>query len=459
MAILPPWSRFKQIVFFNSAAVSVWIIILFLAGAFIYSRFVVQPAQQEKRQEPAKITNRTPGAGEAPADQREIINRQVAEMRALEPSKERVIYEQAGPEGGAPPKPAPTPSPPGPESLSVIDGAPTPEATPPPPPGAPQPTPQLSPDELAVQQLSHKEPIRQFSDRTAPFGRLIKAKLFNTVDSSNAATPIIGLTQEDVWFNGEKIIPINSEIHGTSQPDVVRDRIAGNDQYVIVMRGDGYYPNGTELVVKGKILDRDDADSDQGIWGITDGSYGMKGEIMQSATDKEIQLFIATFLSTAAQGLQTTNNNAFGTQVEPTARNALLAGTSGVLNQYADQMLEYIKKNGEFVRVAGGHPFYLYVTQIIDPEDNRVGASQMASFRAKRDQEDKETNEYFRRSNNPPVDALTEAIRANAAIRAQTFQQPGGFQQPGYPPLTPGAEVNPNAVYTPVLPQTLNPPK
>ena len=459
MAILPPWSRFKAIVFQNSAAVSIWIIVIALAGAFIYSRFVVQPAQEAQHQAPTTFTaHRAPGAGEPPPtpDQKDIVTRQVARMRAQTPPEERVVYEQN--ETG---KPVSTPTPLAPETLNVIEGSPQPAATPPPPSNAPQPPPQLSADELAVSQLSHREPIRQFSGRWAPFGRLIKAKLFNTIDSSSAATPIIALTQEDIWFNGEKIVPINSEIHGTSQPDVIRDRIAGNTDFVIVLRGDGYYQNGTELVVKGKILDRDDADADQGVWGITDGSYGMKGEIIQSANDKELQLFVSTFLSTAAQGLQTTNTNNFSgtTQVEPTARNALLAGTSGILNQYAEQMLEYIKKNGEFVRVAGGHLFYLYVEQILDPEDNRVGASELASFKRKRAREDAETDESFRRSNNQPVDPLTEAIRANAAVREQPFQQPGGIQYPGYPPLTPGAERDPNAVYGPKAPQTLNAPQ
>jgi hypothetical protein len=461
MAIFPSWSRFKAVVFQHPAAVSIWILLIALAGALIYSRFFVQPAQEAKHQAPTTVTaNRVPGPGEATPtpDQKDVVNRPIAAMRSQAPPEERVVYE--GNTDTA--KPASTPPPLAPESLDVIDGAPQPAATPAPASNTPQPVPQLSADEIAVQQLSHREPIRQFSDRWAPFGRLIKSKLVNTVDSSSAATPIIALTQEDIWFNGNKIIPVNSEIHGTSQPDVIRDRIAGNSEYVIVLRGDGYYTNGAELVVKGKILDRDDADADQGVWGITDGSYGMKGEIIQSATDKQIQLFISTFLSTAAQGLQTTNTNNFSgtTQVEPTARNALLAGTSGVLNQYAEQMLEYIKKNGEFVRVAGGHLFYLYVEQILDPEDNRVGASESAAFRAKRALEDKETDESFRRNNNnQQVDPLTEAIRANAAVRAQSYQQPGGIQYPGYPPLTPGAERDPTEVYGPKAPQTLNTPQ
>jgi Bacterial conjugation TrbI-like protein len=419
MAFLPPWSQFKVVVFRNPAAISIWILILALGAAFIYSRFFIQPAQEAKRQSPVAVTAAQSRAESA--QPQDVVNRNVAPMRAQEfrQSTDRVIVEHPSNEGG---HPTPTPTPLSPETLSVIDGSPQPEATPPPQPNAPHAAPQLTADEVAVKQLSHQEPIRQFSDRTAPYGRMIKARLVVTVDSSSAATPIIGLTQEDMYWNGEKIIPLNSEIHGTSQPDVIRDRIAANNQFVIVIRGDGYYANGTELVVQGKILDRDDADADQNVWGITDGSYGMKGEIVQAASDKEIQLFIATFLSTGSQALQTTQTNGFSgtTTVEPTVRNALLAGTSGVLNQYADQMLAYIKKNAEFVRVAAGHPFYLYVTQIIDPEDSRVGDSQRMAFQTKRAREDQDTDQTFRRSvpQESEADPLQAALRANNNMRA-----------------------------------------
>ena len=429
MALLPPWSRFKAVVFQHPAAVSIWILVLALAGAYIYSRFFIQPAQEAKRQAPIAVTAARPSAEST--QPQDVVTRNVAAMRAQEfpQATDRVIIENTG--GGAHPSPTPTPL--SPETLSVIDGSPQPEATPPPSPNAPLPAPQLTADEVAVRQLSHQEPIRQFSDRTAPFGRLIKGRLVVTVDSSGAATPIIGLTEEDVYWNGEKIIPINSEIHGTSQPDVIRDRIAANNEFVLVIRGDGYYANGTELVVQGKILDRNDTDADQGVWGITDGSYGMKGEIVQAASDKEIQLFIATFLSTGSQALQTTQTNGFSgtTTVEPTVRNALLAGTSGVLNQYADQMLAYIKKNAEFVRVAAGHRFYLYVTQIIDPEDNRIGDSQRVAFQNKRAREEQETDQSFRRSvpQESEGDSLPAAIRANNIMRALS----GGYQIPNPP--------------------------
>jgi hypothetical protein len=135
---------------------------------------------------------------------------------------------------------------------------------------------------------------------TIPIGRLIKATLVNTLESG-AVTPLVGLVSEDLWWNGKKIITVNSEIHGLSQPVALRDRIGCENQFVVVCQ-DG--KDLRELHVQGIVLDRDDANAAKGVWGITDGSYGIKGEII---------------------------------------------------------------KNGAFVRVPIGHKFYLYVQKILPP--------------------------------------------------------------------------------------------
>jgi hypothetical protein len=125
-----------------------------------------------------------------------------------------------------------------------------------------------------------------------PPGQLIKASLLNTIDSG-AATPVIGVVSEDVWCNGNKIIPAHSEIHGLSQADALRDRIACNDRFVIVWR------NGTvlrELQVQGTILDRDDTQSGKGLWGVTDGSCGMKGKILTGACVREGKIMNEAFV-------------------------------------------------------------------------------------------------------------------------------------------------------------------
>ena len=49
--------------------------------------------------------------------------------------------------------------------------------------------------------------------------------------------------------------------------------------------------------------------------------------------------------------------------VASTARNAGLAGTSAVLREYAQQLRDAIARDGFYLRVPAGKPFYLYLTQ------------------------------------------------------------------------------------------------
>jgi hypothetical protein len=58
-----------------------------------------------------------------------------------------------------------------------------------------------------------------------------------------------------------------------------------------------------------------------------------------------------------------------------TPKNAALAGSSAVLNQYAQQILDSIKRDGFYVRVPAGKQFYLYVTQTIDLDNAKRGQS------------------------------------------------------------------------------------
>ena len=64
--------------------------------------------------------------------------------------------------------------------------------------------------------------------RFIPFGTLLKCKLVNTVDSSNLETPVIAILLEDVWQNGELVIPANTLVHGTARAGRIRDRITAS---------------------------------------------------------------------------------------------------------------------------------------------------------------------------------------------------------------------------------------
>jgi hypothetical protein len=217
------------------------------------------------------------------------------------------------------------------------------------------------------------------SDTYAPYGRMIPCETVITIDSAKIETPIIGFVTEDVWHDGKLIIPAGAEVHGKAQVDPSRERIASDNDWILVWRTTDRM-NGAELPLHGVALDMERNET-TGTWQLTDGSAGLKGDILKTDKWAEIKLFAATFLSAATTGLQdtTTSSNALtgqNTQTPlSTPKNAALAGSSAVLNQYAQQILDSIKRDGFYVRVPAGKQFYLYVTQTIDLDKAKRGQS------------------------------------------------------------------------------------
>jgi hypothetical protein len=209
----------------------------------------------------------------------------------------------------------------------------------------------------------------QLSKTYAPYGRLIPCETVITIESSKLDTPVIGLVTDDVWHNGELIIPAGAEVHGRASLDRARERIAAAGKWVVVWR-DSTALNGSELVVSGIALDRQKDDT-TGQFGMRDGSAGLLGDLIKSDNYQEVKLFASTFLAGVASGMQQLRNmgTAFGDIVQVpsvSGRNAALQGTADVLNAYARQIQEAIARDGFYVRVPAGKQFYLYVTETID---------------------------------------------------------------------------------------------
>jgi hypothetical protein len=215
----------------------------------------------------------------------------------------------------------------------------------------------------------------------APYGRLIPCETIVTLESNRLETPVIGLVTEDVWHDGVLVIPAGAEVHGHAALDRTRERLAAQGAWRIVWRTPGA-ENGTELAVQGLALDRESAPS--GSWGEHDGSAGLRGEILKTSDNRELQLFAATFLSTATAALQDTRavTGLIGEAAVPaaTARNATLAGTGAVLREYAQELREAIARDGFYLYVPAGKPFYLYVTQTLDlSQATRVNAPTLSA--------------------------------------------------------------------------------
>jgi Bacterial conjugation TrbI-like protein len=237
-------------------------------------------------------------------------------------------------------------------------------------------------------------PISLFADSTAgvptskklgavfaPFGRLIPCETVITVDSSSIQTPIIGLVTADVYHAGKLVIPAGTEVHGTARTDHQRERIASGSSWTLV------WQNGEEMQIKALTLDREFAnDTNQTGWGITDGSAGLRGELIKSDSLAEIKLFAATFLSGAADALTEKQETLFGPINSPSLNNAPLQGAQDVLKVYAQQISDSIQRDGFYVRVPSGKQFYLYVLQTLDPAEASLGGTSFPVTQEKDDQ-------------------------------------------------------------------------
>jgi hypothetical protein len=95
---------------------------------------------------------------------------------------------------------------------------------------------------------------------------LIKAELANNLESG-AVSPVIGVVSEDVTLDGKTLIPVHSEIHGTSQAQTFHDRIACNQEFIIVCPEHRF-------LAQGVVLDRDSDDKSYGLKGVPVDLYG-----------------------------------------------------------------------------------------------------------------------------------------------------------------------------------------
>jgi type F conjugative transfer system protein TrbI len=245
----------------------------------------------------------------------------------------------------------------------------------------------------------------------APAFRLVKCQLVNTVDSSNLTTPIIGLVTEDLCWNGKVIIRANSEVHGVASVDRVRERIASEGDFTFVLNEPDR--RGRELVTKGLVLDME-RDPEYDTYGITDGSAGLRGDVIRTANNDVVKLYAASLISGISGAVSSgssgvlgnrvyTNNSSLGlSALQGGVVNPIAGGTQGVLDRYADQILKSIERDGFFVRVPAGKQFYVYCSEAIDLSHAKIGADDERDARAQADLE-KKARDQVRRA--LPVDA------------------------------------------------------
>jgi hypothetical protein len=274
------------------------------------------------------------------------------------------------------------------------------------------PDPEATPNDFVSTSISifavepqSERPSRGPKGDYAPAFRLVKCQLVNTVDSSNLTTPIIGLVAEDLCWNGRVIIRANSEVHGTASVDRVRERIASDGEFTFVLNEPDR--RGRELVVKGLVLDME-RDPEYDTYGITDGSAGLRGDVIRTANGDVIKLYAASLISGMSSAVSSgssgilgnrvyTNNSSLGlSALQGGVINPIAGGTQGVLDRYSDQILKSIERDGFFVRVPAGKQFYVYCSEAVDLSRAKIGADDERDARAQSDLEKKARDQVRR---------------------------------------------------------------
>jgi len=222
---------------------------------------------------------------------------------------------------------------------------------------------------VAAMQSSNAPP-----KRFVPYGTLLKCKLVNTVDSANLETPVIAILLEDVWQNGQRVIPANTLVHGTARPGRLRDRVTAAGTWRLV------WQDGRELSFPGIALDRE---FDHGIdgYGISDGSAGLRGRLIASDDLQELKMLASAALSGFARGTQDRTQSVFGSTITGSVSNGVREGAGEVFDLYAQRTLKDIEQNGYFVRVPSGKEFYVYVGEAVDPQKAKVAGTKIESTR------------------------------------------------------------------------------
>lgn len=266
------------------------------------------------------------------------------------------------------------------ETLSDDALAAIPKSSPKPPEEAPKAAPvgpaQAMPIDNIPMTSTRITEKASVSDEFAPYGRMIQGTLRTTIMSSTIETPVIVVVTHPVYFKGKLIVPAGATIHCTASKGRENSRVFVQPKVLVNEF------SGEEMPLKGQILTRDVSVNDDGqkTWGLYDATPGVLGELIKTDDMAEIKLFIATFMSAFIQAQESTYQNVITGQNIPqnNLKNAGLAGTAAVVNRYAEQILESIRKDGFFVLVPSGRDVWIYTEQTLDAADYTIGSTRIS---------------------------------------------------------------------------------
>lgn len=194
----------------------------------------------------------------------------------------------------------------------------------------------------------------------APRGLLIKAALVITVDSSSLETPVLALVTEDIYWNKRLIVPAGTQVQAKAGKGRSRDRIEVTGGFTFV------WADGREYTISGIALDHERLAD--GSYAITDGSAGIRGQIIQNDQYAELKILVAEALEGIMNNKQDQFQSVYGLVPQNNSRNAALGGGAQTASAYSGMLTKKLEQDLDFVRVGAGTQFYIYTQDVFEPE-------------------------------------------------------------------------------------------
>lgn len=230
-----------------------------------------------------------------------------------------------------------------------------------------QPKKPAFPELVQVQSSPSMKPFSAQPPKVfAPRGTLIKAALVITLETNTNGTPVLGMVTEDVYFQGNLIVPAGTQVMAASAKDSkIRDRVDIRGAFTFV------WADGSEYVINGIALDHQPLPD--GTFGLLDGSPGIRGRIMKSDEYIELKILVSEALQGIMRAQQSTFQTVYGLVPDNSSRNAALGAGTGGASAYSNLLVQKMEKDTNYVQVPAGTSFYIYTLDVFEPELRSIG--------------------------------------------------------------------------------------
>jgi hypothetical protein len=243
------------------------------------------------------------------------------------------------------------------------------------------PRPPVFPDLVQVRVNERMQPFKaQAPEVFAPRGTLIKAALVITLESNAIGTPVLAMVTEDVFFQGNLIVPAGTQI--VAEASVVEtnsEQGGGNNSPTnkfrdrINLRGafNFIWADGSEYVINAVALNHEPLPD--GTMALTDGSPGIRGRIIKTDDYAELKVLVSEALQGIMVNQQSTFQSIYGLFPTNNNRNAALGGGASGASAYSDLLVRKLEQDLEYVQVPAGSSFYVYTLDVFEPELRSIG--------------------------------------------------------------------------------------